>query len=337
MIRSLGVAVRTGQWWEYKLVPILASFYATALFKGAAIASLWSEGLIFLLSLLPGAVFVSIVNDLTDVRSDAAAGKANRMASRSLLFRATGLGGAVAAGLPFFWHWSDRPILFGLYAAAWLAFTLYSVPPARLKGRGAAGLAADAAGAHLFPTLLAAAVVFSASGGPPDGAWMSVLAIWSFAYGCRGNLWHQLLDRAGDREARVATFAVTHSTRVAQRAAGVFFAVEGGALLALLLLVNGILPFLAAIHYLLLAWRRWRCWRLPTVIAEPRREYRLWLDDYYGVLLPLALLVGSALKHPVDLVTAAGHLILFPRRPAETAADTWFLVVRPFLRRVYLV
>ncbi|HEX2763401.1 MAG TPA: UbiA family prenyltransferase [Allosphingosinicella sp.] len=334
MISSLGIAVRTGQWWEHKLVPIVTAFYATALFRGAAITSLWSEGLIFLLSLLPGAVFVSVVNDLTDIRSDAAAGKANRMAGRSPAFRATALGAALAAGAPFLWHWSDRPILVALYGAAWIAFALYSVPPARLKARGAAGLAADAAGAHLFPTLLAAALVFASDGSAPDAAWMAALAIWSFACGCRGNLWHQLLDRAGDRQAGVRTFAARHSPGVAARTAEAFFTIEAAALVALLLIVGSGLPFLAAAYYLFLAWRRWRCWHLPTVIAGPRAEYRLWLDDYYGVLLPLSLLAASALKHPFDLLVAAVHLALFPRRPAETAADSWFLVLRPLLRRM---
>jgi hypothetical protein len=49
------------------------------------------------------------------------------------------------------------------------------------------------------------------------------------------------------------------------------------------------------------------------------------LQDYYDLLLPLALLAGSALRFPIDLVTVAAHLLLFPRRALQVARDSWRL------------
>ncbi len=94
---------RAGEWWEYKLVPIFAIFYATALTLGMPLSSLWGAALTLLAALVPGAVYVSVLNDLTDLKEDAAAGKANRLASRSAPAVAMLLAVPVAVGLAFCW------------------------------------------------------------------------------------------------------------------------------------------------------------------------------------------------------------------------------------------
>src|SRR5207253_754828 len=64
--------VRAEEWWEYKLVPILTAFYATALVLGVSVISLWSAALSLLLAIVPAAVYASLINDLTARRDDAA-------------------------------------------------------------------------------------------------------------------------------------------------------------------------------------------------------------------------------------------------------------------------
>jgi 1,4-dihydroxy-2-naphthoate octaprenyltransferase len=330
--------VRSGEWWDYKLVPILSGFYATMLLLGEPLAGRWQSLLLLLLSLLPGAAYVSIVNDLTDLRDDAAAGKANRMAGRSRAFRAAALLATLAGGALFFWLWRGQVLLLCLYGAAWIAFTLYSVPPFRLKARGLAGLVADASGAHLFPTLLAAALPFAAAGAAPDWSWLAAIGAWSLAYGLRGNLWHQLLDRDRDRAAGVGTFAALHPRSTAIRlGAGFIFPAEVAALAWIFWRLQNPLPPLAFAFHLLLAARRVQLWHMRVVVTEPKGDYFILLHEYYDVLLPLALLGASALRHPADLVVLAIHLLLFHRRPVETWRDGWKLVVIPLLQRLRIV
>ncbi|HZF96566.1 MAG TPA: UbiA family prenyltransferase [Allosphingosinicella sp.] len=333
-MKAVAAAVRSGEWWDHKLVPLLTAFYATALFAGAGVSALWTTALVFLLSLLPGAAYVSIVNDVFDVRSDEAAGKPNRMAARSPAFRAAAVAACVAAGFPFFWYWRSDPAALACYAAAWIAFSLYSVPPARLKVRGVFGLCADAAGAHFFPTLLAAAALFAALGRPAPAAWLAAIGCWSFALGCRGILWHQLLDRDRDERSGIATFAVRHPPAATARLAAIIFAAELAALAAMLLMMGSLLALAAGLYYLLLVHRRARIWGLGTVIAAPRAEYRIWLDDYYGVLLPVSVLAASAIARPADLLVLLAHILLFPRRPMETVRDSWILVAVPLFNRL---
>lgn len=334
MLKALAAAVRGGEWWDYKLVPILAAFYATSLYLRVPVASLWPAALILLLSLVPGAAFVSIVNDVADIRDDAAADKPNRMAGRSALVRALAIAVTLAGGAIFFWIWRNEPLLLACYGAAWIAFTLYSAPPLRLKARGLAGLLADASGAHLFPTLLAAAAAFAAAGRPAEPLWLGAIAIWSLACGARGIVWHQLLDRARDLEAGTGTFAARRRPEASARFAAGAFALELAGLLLLLLLLWQPLPALALAYHVLLARRRARIWGLETVVARPRAEYRLWLDDYYGAMLPVALLLAGAMYAPAELIVLAVHLLLFPKRPVEVARDSWILVVVPLFNRL---
>ena len=109
-----------------------------------------------LLALAPCAAYVSLVNDVTDRADDHRAGKTNRMAGRPAWQAALILAAPLGVAAVFTILWLDDLPLVVAYWCAWGAFTLYSVPPFRLKRRGILGVVADASGAHLFPTLVAA-------------------------------------------------------------------------------------------------------------------------------------------------------------------------------------
>ncbi len=319
---SLIAAVRAGEWWDYKLVPLLTAFYATVALLDRPIASVWPAALTLLLALVPGAAFVSLLNDLTDLEEDERAGKRNRMAGRSRPFRIAAILLPVAAGLVFLLLWRDDPWLMAAYLAAWIAFTFYSVPPFRLKARGLAGLLADAAGAHLFPTLVAMLVAFRAAAAPVDPVWLGAGAAWALGYGLRGILWHQLSDRENDRTAGVRTFAQRHPRRVAARAgAWIAFPLELLGLSVLIWKLGSPLPLLLLALYLHLARLRVQRWSMAAVLVQPRPKYLILLHEYYDVFLPLAILLNSAALFPIDWLVVAAHLFAFHRRPRETVED----------------
>jgi 4-hydroxybenzoate polyprenyltransferase len=141
---------RAVEWWEYKLSPIFATIYATALLLNVSIASLWPVLVLSLLALIPGAAYVSVINDLTDLKDDLASGKNNRLVGRSRLFIAVTLACCVLPGVLVATHLRNDKLPLTLYLANWAAFSLYSLPPVRLKNRGFPGILADAAGVHMF-------------------------------------------------------------------------------------------------------------------------------------------------------------------------------------------
>ena len=124
MFGPLLAVSRGREWWEYKLVPIFAIFYATAFHLDVPISSLWPAALALLAAILPGALYVSVVNDLTDRAEDEAAGKPNRMAGRPAWQAVLLVAVPVAIGLGFAFLWRDDPALLIAYLAAWAAFSL---------------------------------------------------------------------------------------------------------------------------------------------------------------------------------------------------------------------
>src|SRR4030095_1401254 len=264
---GLAAIVRAGEWWDHKLVPILVMFYGTLLLLGRPIAASWPSAVALLLSLLAGAAYVSVVNDLTDLDQDRAAGKPNRMAGRSPTFRAIALLLPLATGLLFLLLWRDDLWLAAAYLSAWIAFSLYSLPPFRLKTRGLAGLLADATGAHLFPTLVAMLLAFRAAQHLLDPVWIAAGSVWALGYGLRGILWNQLSDRDNDVAVNVRTFAQRHSIRTAAAfGAWIAFPLELAGLAVLLWMIASPIPLLMLALYLLLVARRVRRWQNVAIL-----------------------------------------------------------------------
>ena len=63
MSGTLARMARAAEWWDYKLVPMLAMFYATALVEDVSIASLWRSLVVLICAVVPCAAYVSFVNE----------------------------------------------------------------------------------------------------------------------------------------------------------------------------------------------------------------------------------------------------------------------------------
>ncbi|RZK63076.1 MAG: hypothetical protein EOO59_00765 [Hymenobacter sp.] len=303
---------RVGDWWLYKFSPILATFYATVGLAGGPLLPLLGRLLVLLLSLVVGAVYVSIVNDWTDRADDAAGGKANRLAGRSPRFIGLALGSCLLAGGGFGWYfWQLDQLSALLYLGAWVVYSLYSLPPARLKGRGLAGVLADAAGAHFFPLLLTVALAGRWTGQAVPAAWWAAMGAWALAGGIRNILWHQLADADADAQAGVGTFVRRRGQRLAQRLGqALAFPVEIGAFGMVLLLLSQPAWAVAMLGlYGGLEWCRWRIWGYRPAVLAP--DSRLVLNDYYQFFFPLALLLGQARRYPADGLVLVLHAGLF--------------------------
>jgi UbiA prenyltransferase family len=317
---------RADEWWEYKLAPILAAMYATALTLDVAVSVIWPALIVALAALVPGAAYVSLINDATDRDDDRAAGKTNRLANHSKTYAGLLIGGTVAAGLVFSVLWRRDPLLLPLYLAAWLAFSLYSLPPFRWKARGILGVIADASGAHLFPTLVAVVVTFRWAGRPVSVPWMVAVGAWAFMNGLRGILWHQLSDVEHDRRAMVRTFAQRHDARwIARLGAFVIFPIELAGLAGMLWQMWSMIPVIFLALHLRLTAVRQRARHMHAVIVAPKPRFFIVLHEYYDGFLPMAALCAGALRHPADVLVLAIHLLLFSRRMREAVDDAVML------------
>lgn len=312
------IAVRAGEWWDFKLVPILMLFYASAVHLDVPMYSLWPELVMLFGALVPGAIYVSLVNDLTDIADDRAAGKFIRVAEGSRIRVIGGISACLAAGLSFAVVWRHDPLLLSIYGGAWLAFTLYSVPPFRLKARGFAGLVADSAGSNLFPGMLAALLAMRGATAVQDLLWLACVGCWAFAYGLRGILWHQLGDADADKAAGVATYVQRygpHSAAILGK--WVALPVELGAMSLLLWQMEAISALPALVIYACLVLARRGLFKQRATLLEPKQRAVFLPQEYYDLFLPLALLVGSTVRYPADIWVLVAHLVLFPRRSVQ--------------------
>lgn len=313
---------RAAEWWEYKLSPMLATAYATALVLKLSIITLWPSLLLLLAAVAACAAYVGVVNDLTDIEDDLASGKANRLAGRPRAFVAAALACCVLPGVAAAIYWRGDTLPLSLYLASWAAFTLYSLPPVRLKKRGALGLLADACGAHLFPALLAVAVVYRHSAGLPDAVWLASVSAWSLAFGLRGILWHQLSDLHHDEKINLGTFARRHKiTRLRGLGNFVIFPAEALAFGLMLWRAGSRLAVALLCFYALFEAFRKRLWGVNLVVVVPKAGYHILMQEYYELFFPLALLLSSSRRYPLDALLIAPHLLLFPRRALQAAKD----------------
>ncbi|MGY0037933.1 hypothetical protein [Pedobacter sp. NJ-S-72] len=178
---------RSSEWWEYKMVPLLSVGYATLLLTNYPIVQAVFKLLFLLSAVIIGAVYVSVINDLSDIREDAIAGKNNRMAKISLPWQITIVSICLIAGvINSYLIYPDRLSLL-FYIMAWIVFSLYSLPPFRLKKRGIWGLLCDAMGAHLFPALFITSSLLEFSHEDKNIIWYMAIGIWALFYGLRGN------------------------------------------------------------------------------------------------------------------------------------------------------
>jgi hypothetical protein len=298
--------VRVSMWWQYKLAPVVGLFVATALIERRPLLALWQELVLVLIALAVCASYVSIVNDVTDRRDDEAAGKANRQLAYRRGAVLALLGATLAAGAAIAWTWRGEPWLVAAYAGSWLAYSLYSLPPFRLKARGLAGVACDAMGAHLFPAL----TTILAASGRVDAAWIAAAAVWALAHGVRGIVWHQLADYDGDVRGGVQTFAVRHRAAAARLVASVVFPIELAALAAMLWRIAEPLAVIALVCYgLLLAVRMPG---LVLVVVVPRASCVSVMQEYYDLFLPVALLLSAAQRDWRAAVLLLAFAGLFP-------------------------
>lgn len=322
--------IRSKEWWEYKLPPLLAIGYATTHMAGQSLYHAAPWFLFLLAALVTGAVYVSLVNDMADREEDLASGKTNRMARFSKPVQWLLISLPVAVGLIFAWFLAHDRLSVFLYGMSWIAFSLYSLPPIRLKTRGGWGVLADACGAHFFTSLLMVSSTSYFTGQPIDWIWFAAVGVWSLVYGLRGILWHQFYDRENDLRGGLNTYASSKDPELFKKKSRLLMLIELAAMGVMLSRMALPLAFLGLLFYLILILIRYKKYgaRIIVIIAPAHRPFQILMGDYYQVFLPLALMIAAALVHPAAWMVLALHLLLFPEKIKAAFMDMFRFVFK---------
>lgn len=245
------------------------------------------------------AAFGYCINDVADRICDSRAGKPNRAADASPMVWALFLMATAASSLALSLLWAADLAAPALVLSGLLLASAYSLPPLRLKERGAIGLAAGAVSQWVLPVLAISAVQSLVWSRP--ASWCT--ALLGFAIGIRWMAIHQLQDAAADLRAGVTTYA--------SRGGKIWPVLVVAFSSELVLLVSALIltwpqsfPAAAA----LLFWFGQQAWLRPR--GEPFRQKLAGYDhaplaEYYFLLLPVSLALARARSSPAFIAIAA--------------------------------
>jgi hypothetical protein len=245
----------------------------------------------------------------------------------ALAYLATAAQGAAITARPGAW--------LGLVAAlaGWNALSR-TRPVRALEAHGLAGLLAEVALARVAPAAAALAVAGGAGVAALSPAACAAGLVWIGAWAVRSGASRQLASRWSDLVAGRWTLAARHPAAVVRRrVVRMVLPVELAALGIALALAPSPWAFGALAAYGLTELGRSRRHGFRFAAVRPRRRFPLLLAELYEVLLPLALLVGQALRFGADGAALAIHALLFPRRAAAFARSALRLAVRASVRR----
>lgn len=316
--------IRSSEWWEYKIPPFLALGYATALMAGVSFLELGIWFLFLLLCIALGAVFVSVINDITDLEEDIASGKHNRMERVPQKLRWAIPVLCILIGFLFIYIFYPDQISILLFIMPCVAFSLYSFEPIRLKRRGILGVLADASGSHVFTSLLIVSSTSFFIGQPIDLIWFASVGCWAVIYGMRGILWHQFFDRNNDLKINLNTYATNVDPSAFRNKERLLFTVELLLLGFILIQIGSLLPFVFLIMYLGVVYIRHRGLRYQVciILSPSDKPFQLIMLDYYQVFLPVSLIVASIFTFPADIFVLIIHLVLFPNSVIKVLKDS---------------
>lgn len=327
--------IRSQEWWAHKLPPLLAIGYATALMSAVPLyrVALW---IVFLLiSLVVGAIYVSVINDITDLEEDLASGKTNRIQQIPSGLR--WIIPAICILLGFIFGYFLYPDILScfLYLSSWIVFSLYSIPPIRLKNRGILGVLADGCGSHVFTSLLMVASVSYMTEQKINWIWFTSVGIWALCYGLRGILWHQFADRDNDIKVNLNTYASKIHPNAFKKKARLLIAIELIALTVLLSQLALITPIVALILYFILVYIRYDRYKnqIVLVLKKDEQPFQILMADYYQMLLPVSLLLLAATMNYLNLIVLSIHILLFPYVLWLAVYDYWIYTAAIFFRR----
>lgn len=309
---------RISEWWEFKLVPIFAFLYIFLFMTEGDAFQFIKESIVLLLLLISAGSYANVLNNITDLKADAENGKNNYLIKLNKRQRTLLVVISVVICIFCSLYFLQRTNSFIYYWLIILTWTLYSVPPFRLKVRSLFGAIADAFGSHVFPTLFAVSFMF----GNNDSKVLVFVLLCSFFTGMRGIFWHQLDDRNNDLNSGVRTFAVDTSVQtVVNIGEYLLLPLELISLVLVLYLSQSWLAWFFFVFYLSYTYMRNKDDNTKITILTPGHNSHLILFDFYMVFMPMAYLFELSIKSPVAILLVFIHYCLFRQTISRVARD----------------
>lgn len=309
--------LRINVWWQFIVPPVFAYAYLGLgqETQDPLVTAVWLG--LFALSVLGTAGFGYFLNDWTDIRQDAAAGKSNQAARLSNPLRI--LIAILLIGLAWIpWYFLPANAWnISLLGSQFLIFILYSLRPIRLKERGWAGIACDMLYGHVVPASIALST-FVPVDHPNFPLFLSLVGVVTALMGLRNILLHQIEDRKPDKKAGVQTFVLKFGPLRALNVINWIVLPLEIILIPIMLSAltdwDWILP-LVYLGFLAFSYFTFNFWHWPLQYRSGGLRKMLFLhflNDFYEEWLPVAAAAMLCWQDPWFLLLLGVHLLLFP-------------------------
>lgn len=323
--------IRYNDWWLYKVPTLLSIFYATLSLSGHCIAESWIEIVKLLFYICSAAIFVSIINDITDKKLDEDAGKSNFFIKLPPIYSVIILTTTILLQVIVFLVLLKYKYAATFYLCSIISYSLYSIPPFRFKLNKYLGVLADALGAHCFASLFVVAYAYGVAQINIDYKWILAITFWSLSYGIRGILWHQFIDKDADFKTGVRTLANTLRTKTSNVVVSVVFSVETIFLLYIMYYFKSWIVLIFFFIYLLILITRHYLYHSKIILARPISQYfQIIFAEFYEFYFPISILIVNTQNCSISIYILLFQLVLFPK-----VLITIFTELKDIFRRLW--
>jgi UbiA prenyltransferase family len=304
---------RADDWWTSKAALLMGLVYLYTWWFGISLERFMPLCFFSVMVIAGFASFGYLVNDFFDREQDRRAGKKNfmldRPASQQLALAFVSI--LLIVG-PWFYLPIDR-FSYTLIAIQLSLFLIYSIPPLRLKERGAAGLVVDSLYAHAVPALLAAYSYHLAARSPLNYPEFTLLFLWQLSGGLRNILIHQSEDRGRDQQSDTRTFVATAPERQVLRLLQAILLSELIFCLAFFSILTYVDHSFAAclVAVFVLSFQPAFWYMFLTKSSMPDPPLRYFPNNVYEKWLPVVCLIVLSFSNPWFLVVLLMHVTLF--------------------------
>ncbi len=312
--------IRIKNWWDCKIPQLLAFAYMAFLIQPITITEAMLDYFSISLLLICLFVFGYAVNDLSDIEEDRRSGKSNLLGNYSISKRIIILLSPITIAFSILIYFYNNMSLTILFAYNFILPLLYSVKPFRFKERGILGIITDAAQVHGIPALFILMFVLKFPIQNNNLSYDKILLInicvlWSFIYGIRGIILHQLWDLKNDTKAGIKTFIrQVNSNKICSITKKYIFPFEISLLIivATLLTEYSLLIVIAALLYMFFDFIKLRyVWKESYDPVPVNSGKYIPPSDFYEVWLPISFLIALTFSNIGFGILLLLHLVFF--------------------------
>ncbi|MHB2147461.1 UbiA family prenyltransferase [Calditrichota bacterium LG25] len=314
MLQAIQHYIGWRNWAVFRYNSVFENFFVLLIIALLQQAFHWNfvlRSLVFILFSILATTYGYLINDYSDSELDRQHGKPNTFEKDSAVKARMVLLGVlllfVVAGIPFW----NQPYFLPLIALWFMITTFYSLPPIRLKERGALNIVFVAMAQRLLPIL----ILFSAFDFW-EAKYVLPISVYVLLRGLSSDINHQLEDYKNDVKTGTRTFAVSMGYQRVEKLFNVNLHLEKIMLAVLLvqfsldlrfsaIVLNGLWRFTAALYFLALFWFMLdkRQWQANPFDVQSRSLSQFLHHAYPSVGLPLMLnVILSILYFPFTLL-----------------------------------